>query len=323
MQKATRHHDGIHIVDSHFGRPGLAAIYIVLHHGRAAIIDTGNNAAVPHVLAALNTLGVEPEAVDWVILTHIHLDHAGGAGRLLRVLPNAKLIVHPRGVRHMINPERLWNSTAAIYGKSRAFALYGHINPICDERILAADDTMQIALEDRALTIFHTPGHANHHISIWDEWTRSFFTGDTFGLSYRELDTDGRSFVYPTTTPPEFDPDALHRSIDLLLSKFPEVVYVSHFGRVTDVERLAADLHRLIDSQVAVACAAHGEGEARQNEILAGLEQIVREENARQGWLLPEGNILALLHEDLLMNAKGLNIWLDRQLQALPLVASV
>ena len=159
--------------------------------------------------------------------------------------------------------------------------------------------------------MFDTPGHARHHICIWDEMARAFFTGDTFGLSYRELDVNGRASVIPTTTPTQFDPAAMHASIDRMLARNPDAMYLTHYSRVTEVARLGADLHRLIDAYVAVAQAARGDGVARHVEILAGLEQIVREEAERQGWMQSEERIFEILGMDLELNAQGLGVWLD------------
>lgn len=312
MQYLISHTDGVHTVESGYGRPQLAAVHLVVHDGRAAVVDTGSNAAVPRVLGALAALGVAPEAVEWVMLTHIHLDHAGGAGSLMCALPEAKLLVHPRGVRHMIDPARLWEGTAAVYGAERAFEFYGHLVPVPAERIVPATDGLEFDLGARRFRVFDTPGHALHHICIWDAGAQAFFTGDAFGLSYRELDVDGRAFVVPTTTPTQFDPEAMHASIDRLLSMRPQAMYLTHYGRVVDVERLGADLHRLIDTMVAVARAARGEGVARHVEILAGLEQVMREETARQNWALDEEPALELLRMDLELNAQGLGVWLDR-----------
>ncbi len=312
MQYLISHTDGVHTVESGYGRPQLAAVHLVVHDGRAAVVDTGSNAAVPRVLGALAALGVAPEAVEWVMLTHIHLDHAGGAGSLMCALPEAKLLVHPRGVRHMIDPARLWEGTAAVYGAERAFELYGHLVPVPAERIVPASDGLEFDLGARRFRVFDTPGHALHHICIWDAGAQAFFTGDAFGLSYRELDVDGRAFVVPTTTPTQFDPEAMHASIDRLLSMRPQAMYLTHYGRVVDVERLGADLHRLIDTMVAVARAARGDGVARHVEILAGLEQVMREETARQNWALDEEQALELLRMDLELNAQGLGVWLDR-----------
>lgn len=311
MQYVTAHPDGILAVDAGYCRDGLAAIHLVIHQGQAAIIDTGTNASVPRVLAALAAAGVEPANVAWVMLTHIHLDHAGGAGSLMCALPNARLVVHPRGVRHMVDPTRLWEATSAVYGAEQTFAMYGRLAPVAAERIVPATDGLDLEMGTRRFTIIDSPGHARHHICIWDHTASAFFTGDTFGLSYRELDVDGRAFVFPSSTPTQFDPDALHASIDRMMSFAPQAMYLTHYSRVTDVERLAGDLHRLIDTQVAVAQAARGDGVARHVEILAGLEQIVREEAERHGWTLSEDDYMEILRMDLELNAQGLGVWLD------------
>ena len=313
MKELISYGDGVHAVDSGYGRPQLAAVHVVVQDGRAAIVDTGSNASVPRVLGALAALGIAPEAVDWVMLTHIHLDHAGGAGSLMCALPAAKLLVHPRGGRHMTDPSKLWEGSAAVYGAERAFELYGRLVPVPAERIVPATDGLELQLGRRTFRVFDTPGHARHHICIWDASARAFFTGDTFGLSYRELDADGRCFIMPTTTPTQFDPQAMHASIDRMLAMQPQAMYLTHYSRITEVERLGADLHRLIDTMVAVASAARGTGVARHVEILAGLEQIMREEAARQNWALSEDETLDLLRMDLELNAQGLGVWLDSQ----------
>ncbi len=321
MRNVTSHPDGIYTVESGYIRPRFAAIHLVIHGGRAAVIDTGSNTSVPRVLTALASLDIAPEQVDWVVLTHIHLDHAGGAGSLMCALPSAKLIVHPRGVRHMIEPSRLWAGVSAVYGAERAFTLYGQLVPVPEERIVSGVDDLVFDLAGRSFRVLQTPGHARHHICIWDETARIFFTGDTFGFSYRELDVKGRAFVFPSSSPSQFDPAALHDSIDRMMTYEPGAMYLTHYSRVTEVERLAADLHRLIDAHVAIAHAARGNGVARHVEILAGIEQLVREEKERQCWTLPEEAVFDLLREDLELNAQGLGVWLDSLHVAEPVMA--
>src|SRR5450759_2169912 len=126
---------GISAIDSGYQRPLLDAIHMIVEGGRVAIIDTGVNSSVPRVLAALRDKGLRPEQVDYVILTHIHLDHAGGAGLLLAQLPNARLTVHPRGARHMVDPGKLIAGTIAIYGKEPTRRMYGDILSVPAERI--------------------------------------------------------------------------------------------------------------------------------------------------------------------------------------------
>ena len=311
MPHLTDYEHGISAIDSGFGRPQLAAIHLVVEDGHAALIDTGTNASLPIVLAALKDKGLSPEQVDYVILTHIHLDHAGGAGTLMRALPHARLTVHPRGARHMADPSRLVAGTHAVYGEAQARMMYGDILPIPVERMLETPEGTTIRLGGRELTFLDTPGHARHHVCIRDGRSGHIFAGDMFGLSYRELDVDGRQFVFPTTTPVQFDPAAMHASIDRLQFLRPDAIYVTHFGQVRDVPRLAADLHRLIDAHVAVALRHRDAGARRHELIKAGITEILLGEAHKQGWRMALDEVLRLMTVDVELNAQGLGAWLD------------
>src|SRR3990172_6172485 len=224
--------NGIVAFDAGYVRPILAAIHMVVENGRVAFIDTGSNDALPNALAALGRLGLDVTAVDYVILTHIHLDHAGGAGSLMRAFPNARLVVHPRGARHMAEPSKLVAGVCAVYGADYVQRVYGEILPVAAERIVEAPDGHVFSLAGRELLCLDTPGHARHHICIVDRKSNGIFTGDMFGLSYRELDVDGRQFIFPTTTPSQFEPAEMRASIHRLLSFEPEAMYLTHYSRV-------------------------------------------------------------------------------------------
>ncbi len=237
MNPVTDYGRGIYAIDAGFIRPHLNAVHVVIEAGRAALIDTSTNACVPRVLDALECLGVAPQQVDFVCLTHIHLDHAGGAGLFMQRLPNARLTVHPSGLRHMIDPSRLVAGTAGVYGEAHTRNMYGEILAIAESRIVPTADGTAVSLAGRELAFIDTPGHARHHVCIRDGATGRIFSGDTFGLSYREMDVDGRRSVFPTTTPVQFDPVALHRSIDKLVALRPEAIHVTHYSEVNEVER--------------------------------------------------------------------------------------
>ena len=245
-----------------------------------------------------------------MILTHVHLDHAGGAGQLMSCFPNARLTVHPRGARHMEDPSRLLAATVAIYGAEEARRTYGEVLPVPRERVIETPEGATLRLAGRELQFLDTPGHARHHVAVRDSKTRHIFAGDTFGISYRELDQDGRQYSFPTTSPSQFDPPALHRSIDRMLSYGPEAVYVAHFGRLTDLARLAADLHRLIDAHAALGARHRRAGAVRKRLLTEGVSAIVLEERARQGWRLPSEKVLEVFSLDIELNAQGIESWL-------------
>lgn len=311
MEHVVDYDYGISAIDSGFIRPRLAAVHLIVEDGRAALVDTAVNAAAPRVMEVLAAKGLRPEQVDFVILTHIHLDHAGGAGRLMRQLPNARLAVHPRGVRHMIDPSRLVAGTIAVYGEEETHRLYGDIEPIPAGRIIESSHESSLRLNGRELVFLDTPGHARHHMCVLDGKSGHIFSGDTFGLSYRELDQDGRQFVFPTTTPVQFDPAAMHRSVDLLMSYRPAAIYVTHFGRVTEVSRLAADLHRLIAAHTELGERERDAGGERSERLRRGVAAILMEEAVRQDWRLDAGELRAIFALDIELNAQGIAAWLD------------
>ena len=315
MTPATpRHHPhGIVTLDAEYVRPGLAAIHLIVERGRAAIIDTGTNVAVPHTLAALADLGVAPDAVDYVIVTHVHLDHAGAAGAFLAACPNARLVVHPRGARHLIDPAKLVQGSIAVYGEAPFRELYGEIVPAPVERVIEADDGFVLDFNGRRLEFIDTPGHARHHYCIHDIASNSLFTGDTFGISYREFDVEGRPFIFPTTTPVQFEPEALHASINRLIARNAEAAYLTHYGRVENLPALAPVLHELIDEYVRLALAAPGAGQARLDWLKQAMGDLLMARLRAHGCELDDATCRDLLANDVDLNSQGLLVWRDRE----------
>jgi hydroxyacylglutathione hydrolase len=304
---------GISAVDSVYDRRLQTAIHLIVEAGRAAVVDTGTAHAVPHVVAALAARGIAPAQVDYVILTHVHLDHAGGAGQLMARFPNARLTVHPRGARHMIDPQRLIDATVAIYGEAETRRVYGEILPVPRERVVETTEGTTLRLAGREFRFLDAPGHARHHVVVRDGATGHFFCGDSFGLSYRELDRDGRQFVFPTTSPSQFDPQALHRTIDRMLGFGPAALYLTHFGRLERPADLAADLHRLIDAHVALGERHRDAGAERKRLLREGITALVLAERERQGWRPSREEALELFALDIELNAQGLESWLDAE----------
>jgi glyoxylase-like metal-dependent hydrolase (beta-lactamase superfamily II) len=303
--------DGLHLIDTDYVRPGLAAAHLLIDHGRAAFIDTGPGPAAPKLLAALDELGVAREDVDYLFLTHVHLDHAGGAGQLMQALPNARAVLHPRGAPHLVDPAKLIAGSIAVYGEELFERLYGQIVPIPVERVLTTTDGMRLQLGRRTFEFIDAPGHARHHHCPIDLDGRDVYAGDNFGICYRELDTAAGPFMLPTTTPVQFEPEALHRTIDRLMSYAPRRIVQTHFGPVTDLDRLARDLHASIDELVRIA-RRHADAPDRSERIRADMFAFFSAGLDAHGHPSDPARRHALLDEDVELNAQGLEVWLKR-----------
>lgn len=300
---------GIYALDSGYVRTGLAAIYLVVRAGRIAIVDTGTSHSIPGVMAFLHVHGLMPESVDLILVTHVHLDHAGGAGRLMQNCPNARLVVHPRGARHLIDPTRLIAGTMAVYGEEAFQALYGEIVPVAAERVIETHDGFSLDWAGTTLTFLDTPGHARHHYCVHDAQSNAIFAGDCFGISYRAFDTDGRAFIFPATTPVQFDPTAAHATLDRLMALSPSAIFLTHWGRVTELQRLAADLHELLDAFVELTRSAPGDGVMAQAWLKVALGDLLLGRLQQHGWSGTQSQAMSLLDNDLELNAKGLLHW--------------
>lgn len=304
---------GISAIDAEYVASGVAASHLVVDGSEAALVDVGTNHSVPVILAALEKKGIAPEQVRYVCVTHIHLDHAGGAGRIMRELPQATLITHPRAERHMVDPSKLYQGALAVYGEQAMGRLYGELEPVPQARVRPVNDGDTLELGTREWVFLDTPGHAYHHYSIHDPQHACVFSGDTFGLSYRALDSDRGAFIFPSTTPVHFDPEAAHASIDRLMALKPEAIYLAHFGRVTELARLAEDLHRALDAFVAIARRHADAGEARHERMATDMREWLHEALQRHACTLDSKQIDKVISMDVDINAQGLEVWLDKQ----------
>jgi glyoxylase-like metal-dependent hydrolase (beta-lactamase superfamily II) len=309
--RTTRLDHGITAIDTDYVRPLLDASHLIVADGRAAFVDTGTNRSVPLLLDALERQGAGTADVDYVFLTHVHLDHAGGAGELLRRLPNARAVLHPRGARHMIDPARLIEGSKAVYGEALYRKMYGELVPIPEKRVLVVADEQQLTLGGRTLQCLFTEGHARHHYCLWDPASEGVFTGDSFGLSYRELDTAAGEFIFPTTTPVQFDPLEAHRSIDRIMALGPARLYLTHYSEVTGLPRLADDMHRRIDAFVAIA-RRFADAPDRTAAMQRSMFEYLKDELERHGYEADDERLHAILDVDVELNTMGLEHWLDQ-----------
>jgi glyoxylase-like metal-dependent hydrolase (beta-lactamase superfamily II) len=310
--RLTRHPDGITAVDTEYIRPGLAAAHIIQEADAAAFVDVGTNYSVPHLLAGLAQLGIDPAAVEYLFITHVHLDHCGGAGLLLQSLPNAQVVVHPRGAPHLLDPAKLIAASKRVYGAERYQQLYGELVPMDASRVISCADGQEIALQGRPLRLLYTPGHALHHYCLVDLNHHNIFTGDTFGLSYRELDTAQGAFGVPTTTPSQFDPVQLLDSIERLMATEPRAAYLMHYSRITGLPAVAASLKAQIPQLVEIAL-RHADASDPYTAIAADMRTLWVRLAARHGIAQAEASVDEYLAKDIDLNTQGLIFWLQRQ----------
>jgi len=303
---------GVYQVDAMYTGPGVACLYCIVEDGLVAIVETGTAHSLPGVLQLLDDLGLTPENVRYVVPTHVHLDHAGGAGVMMKAFENAELVIHPRGARHMIDPEQLVLATRAVYGDEVFDRLYGEIPPIDENRVITADDGYRFKLGQRELLILDTPGHAFHHFCVYDEKSRGVFSGDTFGLSYPQIKHHGERFILPTTTPTHFAPELLRQSVQRIMDLAPEHIYLTHFGLLPDpashVEQYLRGIDRLVEITQSVEPTNDENG---LNELQGAVSQWLRDE-----FDLGQAVIDGALANDIRLNSQGLAHWYQRQLQS-------
>jgi len=302
---------GITCIDTEHIRKDFVAAYLIEHNGRAAFIDTGCHLSVPALLNTLKEKNIATEAVDHIILTHIHLDHAGGAGELIKHLPNANVYVHERGAQHLIDPSKLRAGVIGVYGELFFKQFLGDLIPIPEDRLIIAKDNDLINLGGRILKIIDTPGHARHHLCVWDEQSQGIFSGDTLGVSYRDFDTEQGELIFPPTTPVQFDPEAWIETIKKLMSLKPKTAYLTHFNQIVFTGKSADMLIQHIDGFVAIAKKlAHQSN--RHAVIKEALLDYLLEIATKHGVTLDKTKQIKLFKGDLEICAQGLGVWLDR-----------
>lgn len=220
---------GVFLIDHHFrGSPGVIASYLVADGDALTLIEAGPSSTTETLLAGIRQAGFDPTRVERVVVTHIHLDHAGAAGTLLRRMPNARLYVHPVGAPHMIDPSKLIASATRIYGDLMG-PLWGEFLPVPEDRLVVLEGGTPLRTGGRVLHAYDTPGHANHHLALHDPATGAVFTGDVAGVRL-----DGIRHVRPPTPPPEFEPEKWRASIAMLRALDPRRLYLTHFGGYDD-----------------------------------------------------------------------------------------
>lgn len=227
----------IHMIDLHDLNMDERTGCYVLESEQLTIIETSASPSIPYLLEGLRKLNLDPKDIEYIIVTHIHLDHSGGAGLLLKECPNAKVLVHPRGERHLSNPSRLMAGAKAVYGDDFD-RLFDPILPIPEDRLQSMEDGDSLKIGDRTLTFYDTPGHAKHHFSIHDSKSNGIFVGDTIGVYYQLLEAEGISLCLPSTSPNQFDPETTIESKNRIKDLEVDRIYFGHYGMHTVPDRV-------------------------------------------------------------------------------------
>lgn len=307
----TDYDHNVTCIDAHYMRPRTACFYLLRGREGAAVIETGTNYSVPHLFSLLDREGLHRNDVRYVIPTHVHLDHAGGTGLMMRELPQAQLIVHPRGAKHLVDPTRLIEGTKQVYGEEEMHRLYGDLIAVDSARVTQAPDGFRLNLGERELLFRDTPGHARHHFCIWDNNSRGWFSGDCFGVAYPELNRDSVPFVFPTTTPVQFDPDTLRNTLELLASQNPKWMYLTHFGRIPYLPQLKDALAQQIVDYVRLGQEVISQG-GNDSDLAKRLADYTIARLRDHGNTGDESTLRERLALDMNLNAQGVMIALHK-----------
>jgi len=296
---------GIYCVDALYIKPNVASMYLLQAADQVAIIETGTYHSLANLQATLAELGIADAQVKYVIPAHVHLDHAGGAGAMMQQFEQASLVIHPRGARHMIDPQVLVEATSAVYGQQVFDRLYGRIEPVPEERIIVARDLERLSLDSRELLFIDTPGHAYHHFCIYDATSSGVFTGDSFGICYDPMKRLTRCLL-PTCPPTQFNPPAMHASVKRIMEFAPQRLYLTHYGELTQPAAQLSSFERWIEHYVDLCNdmkPADANAERRLQDAL--MQTVLEELSVGDG----DDEIKEILQHDIRLNAQGLAHW--------------
>lgn len=296
--------DRIYLIDGYdLGVAERTGTY-VFDEEELTLVDTGPSPSIKYVKQGLEALGFSLDQVKYIIVTHIHLDHSGGAALLIQECPNATVVVHPRGARHLAEPERLVAGARVVYGE-RFSELFDPIIAVPQERLLVKDEGATLKISPTCtLRFLDTPGHAKHHLSIYDPVSNGMFTGDTVGIRYEQLIREGVDLFLPSTSPNQFDPEAMRQAINSMLGMNLDCIYFGHFGMTNNPNKALRQVSEWLDVFVeeAEAVVAEQEGhEVLAQRLFGRVRGYLREME------VPDGHeVYELIEVDMQVSAMGM-----------------
>lgn len=300
----------IYLIDGFdLGLPSRTGTYVIKEE-KLTLVETGPSMSVPYILNGLKELNLDPAEVKYIIVTHIHLDHAGGAGLLLKECPNAKVIVHPKGARHLVDPSRLILGAKAVYGDDFE-RLFEPIVPIPEDKLIIKEDGETLAVgENCELTFYHTPGHADHHFSIYDPLSNGIFTGDTIGVKYDQIKEF--EFYLPSTSPNQFRPKEMLDSLNKIVKDLNvEHIYFGHFSMSSNPAEVYKQITYWLPKFVEIGEAVYSKEQNHDhlsNQLLAVIKEKLKQKN------VPEGHhVYELINLDLQVCSMGIMDYLQKK----------
>lgn len=295
------------IIDCNYIKPLFAASYLLIENRKAIFIETNTSHSVPILLNQLYKNDLTPDDVHYIIVTHAHLDHAGGASALMKACPTAKLLAHPKTAQHMADPTKLISGAETVYGKEEFQKLYGEIAPIPKERIKEMGDGAEMKWGSHTFRFIHTLGHANHHFCVLDVENKNIYTGDSFGLAYPDLQKKGL-FIFPSTSPTGYQPEEAIRSVEKIVKSGAKAAYLTHFGRVTQLAEAAKQLNEHLHFSAILfreVVNRHGPLKEEEGYCLERLNKYYKDVLTEKG-LASEPQVWDLMKLDIELNAGGI-----------------
>ncbi len=264
----------IHLIDGmDLGMPQKTGAYVIQEE-KITLVEACSSPSVPHILNGLKALNISPEQIQYIIITHVHLDHAGGAGLLMEKCPNAKLVVHPRGAKHIIDPTRLIQGAKAVYGP-QFHTLFDPILPIPEDRVIVKNDEESLQIGPNCELLFlDTPGHANHHFSIYDPVSNGIFVGDTLGVQLKQIEAFHFNLYLPATSPNQFDPDKTVQSLKRIQALNVDRIYFGHFSAADHPDEVYRQIQHWLPIYVNTAEEVFREGKNVNELVKRLLDQI-------------------------------------------------
>jgi glyoxylase-like metal-dependent hydrolase (beta-lactamase superfamily II) len=299
----------VQAIECHYIQPGRACAFLICEGGRAAFVDNNTTRAVPYLLQALRERGMTPEQVEYAIVTHVHLDHAGGTAALLAHCPNATVLCHPKAARHLASPARLVAGSKQVYGEELFARFYGEIVPVDASRIRSIGDGEVVHWGARALTFMYTLGHATHHVCIFDAKTNTVFAGDNLGICYPALSRGRRPYIFAACTPSEYDPGYTIQSLDRILATGATHAHMNHFGTFELTDALIEQFRRSVErtEEIIQLAADSGLVDTELRVMINGLVRKAMEDELRYCGLPVDAQSLYWIEPDIALNSTGLS----------------